>query len=60
MNRCCTFSADSPERMDVMFVDKLLLQDHLHGNDDLSHDDQKVSCRKEGTSATLIRFGPIA
>lgn len=25
-----TLSADSPERMDVMFVDKLLLEDHLH------------------------------
>lgn len=34
--------------MDVMFVDKLLLQDHLHWDYDLSHDDQKVTCRKEG------------
>lgn len=30
--------------MDVVLVDKLFLQDHLHGSDDLSHDDQKVSC----------------
>lgn len=33
--------------MDVMLVDKLFLQDHLHGSDDLSHDDQKVSCGTE-------------
>lgn len=43
--------------MDVMFVDELLLQDHLNRNDDLSHDDEKVSCRKERTSATWVRCG---
>lgn len=31
--------------MDVVFIDKLFLQDHLHRNNDLSHDDQKVSYR---------------
>lgn len=30
-----------------MFVDKLFFQDHLHSNDDLSQDDQKVSCSKK-------------
>lgn len=28
-----------------MLVDELFLQNHLHGSDDLSHDDQEVSCR---------------
>lgn len=57
LNRCRTLSADSPERMDVMFVDKLLLEDHLHWNYDLSHDDQKVSCRKaEAWNQLLWRF----
>lgn len=41
-----TFSTDGPEGMDVVLVDKLFLQDHLHGNDDLSQDDQQVSCRR--------------
>lgn len=30
--------------MNVMCVDKLFLEDHLHWHNDLSHDDQKISC----------------
>ena len=41
---CFTFSAHGFERVDIMFVHKLLFQDHLHSNDDLSHDDQQVTC----------------
>lgn len=31
-----------------MLVDKLFLQHHLDRNDDLSHDDQEITCRAEG------------
>ena len=47
MDIVCTFSPDSTKGMDVVFGDKLLLQDHLHRDDDLSHDDQKVSWSAE-------------
>ena len=41
---CFTFSAHGFERVDVVFIHKLLFQDHLHSNDDLSHYDQQVTC----------------
>lgn len=47
VNNWLTFGTNSPKRMDVVLVDKLFLQDHLHRSNDLSHDDQKVSCRTE-------------
>lgn len=42
--KCRTFSSNSSEGMNVMCVDKLFLEDHLHWHNDLSHDDQKISC----------------
>lgn len=50
-----TFCTNSPERVDIMFVDKLFLQHHLHGNNDLSQDDQKVSCRTEERSVNKLK-----
>lgn len=38
-----TLNAHGPEWVDVVFVDKLLLQHHLDGDDDLGHDDQQVT-----------------
>ena len=55
---CCerrlTFGTNSSKRMDVVFVDELFLQDHLHRNNDLSQDDQKVSCRTEESSCVYF------
>lgn len=34
-----TLDAHCLEWVDIVFVDKLLLQHHLDGNDDLGHDD---------------------
>lgn len=39
-----TFGADGPQRVHIMLVDKLLLQHHLDGDDDLCHDDEQVAC----------------
>lgn len=44
--------------MNVMCVDKLFLKDHLHWHNDLSHDDQKISCSqtKNKNKSKTVRF----
>ena len=55
-----TLCADRPQWVHVVLVDKLLLQHHLDGDDDLGHDDQQIPCGKNEGPRVRTGLGETA